>query len=112
DNYTPSANLRLDDDRVWYVRNIDGATVYWEILNTTTMTIEDGASFDLPVTTGKELGAGFAMKNGSNLIFGYRESDITTYVDDEVKIAVLDGTDYTLQSTDTDDRSCGAGNAY
>lgn len=112
DNYTPSANLRLDDDRVWYVRNIDGATVYWEILNTTTMTIEDGASFDLPVTTGKELGAGFAMKNGSNLIFGYRESDITTYVDDEVKIAVLDGTDYTLQSLDTDDRSCGAGNAY
>ena len=112
DNYTPSANLKLDDERVWYVRNIDGGTIYWEILNTTSMTIVDDGSFELSVAEGKELGAGFAMTNGSNLIFGYREADATTYVDEQVKIAVLDGTTYELKSTDADTRSCGAGNAY
>src|SRR5688572_17037648 len=106
DNYTPSANLKLDDERVWYVRNIDGGTIYWEVINTTTMTIVDDGSFDLPVASGKSLGAGFAMTNGSNLLFGYRESDATTFVDEEVKIAVLDGTTYALKSTDTDSRSC------
>lgn len=112
DNYTPSANLKLDDERVWYVRNIDGNTVYWEVINTTSMTIVDDGSFELTVADGKELGAGFAMTNGSNLIFGYREFDTTTDIDDQVKIAVLDGTTYELKSTDTDSRSCGAGNAY
>lgn len=112
DDYTPSANLKLDDDRVWYVRNIDGATIYWEILNTTSMTIEDGGNFDLEVAEGKALGAGFAMKNGSNVIFGYREADENTFVDAEVKIAVLDGTTYAVKSTDSDSRSCGAGNSY
>jgi hypothetical protein len=112
DNYTPSANLKLDDERVWYVRNIDGGTVYWEVLNTTTMTIVDDGSFELPVADGKALGAGFAMTNGANLIFGYREADVTTYVDEQVKIAVLDGTSYELKNMDTDSRSCGAGNAY
>lgn len=112
DDYTPSANLKLDDDRVWYVRNIDGPTVYWDVLNTTSMTIEDEGSFELPVASGKALGAGFAMKNGSNLIFGYREADETTYADAEVKIAVLDGSTYEVKNTDSDSRSCGAGNAY
>jgi hypothetical protein len=112
DNYTPSANLKLDDDRVWYVRNIDGGTIYWEVLNTTGMTIVDDGSFELPVADGKVLGAGFAMTNGANIIFGYREADTYTYVEEQVKIAVLDGTTYELKSTDTDDRSCGAGNAY
>lgn len=112
DNYTPSANLKLDDERVWYVRNIDGGTIYWEVINTTSMTIVDDGSFELPVAAGKSLGAGFAMTNGSNLIFGYREADETTYVDEQVKIAVLDATTYELKSTDTDSRSCGAGNAY
>jgi hypothetical protein len=112
DNYTPSANLKLDDERIWYVRNIDGETIYWDILNTTSMTIEDEGSFTLPVADGKELGAGFAMTNGINLIFGYRESDATTFVDEQVKIAVLDGSTYAVKNTDTDDRSCGTGNAY
>ena len=112
DNYTPSANLKLDDERVWYVRNIDGGTIYWEVLNTTSMTIVDDGSFELPVADGKALGAGFAMTNGGNLIFGYREADATTYVDEAVKIAILDGTTYELKSTDSDSRSCGAGNAY
>jgi hypothetical protein len=112
DNYTPAANLKLDDERVWYVRNIDGGTVYWDIINTTSMTIVNNGSFELPVAGGKSLGAGFAMTNGSNLIFGYREADATTYVDEQVKIAVLDGTTYALKSTDADSRSCGAGNAY
>src|SRR5688500_7182278 len=112
DNYTPSANLKLDDEHVWYVRNIDGGTIYWEVLNTTTMTIEDDGSFDLTVADGKELGAGFAMKNGSNIIFGYRESDETTFVDEQVKIAVLDASNYEVKSTDSDNRSSGAGNAY
>jgi hypothetical protein len=112
DNYTPSANLKLDDERVWYVRNIDGGTIYWDVLNTTTMTIEDEGSFELTVAAGKSLGAGFAMKNGSNVIFGYRETDETTFVDEQVKIAVLDASTYEVKSTDSDDRSCGAGNAY
>src|SRR5688572_5622503 len=112
DDYTPSANLKLDDDRSWYVRNIDGGTIYWDVLNTTSMTIEKSGSFILPVADGKELGAGFAMKNGTNIIFGYREADAATFVDEQVKIAVLDATTYAVKTTDTDTRSCGAGNAY
>jgi hypothetical protein len=112
DNYTPSANLKLDDNHIWYVRNIDGGTVFWDVINTTTMTIEDEGSFELEVADGKSLGAGFAMKNGSKLIFGYRETDATTYVDEQVRIAVLNGSTYAVEGTDSDDRSCGAGNAY
>lgn len=52
------------------------------------------------------------MINGANLIFGYREFDETTEVDEQVKIAVLDATTYELKSTDADTRSCGAGNVY
>lgn len=112
DDYTPSANLKLDDERNWFVKQIDGGTINWAIINTTSMTLEDEGSFDLAVASGKELGAGFAMKNGSNIIFGYREADEESGVDEVVKIAVLDATTYELESTDSDDRSCGAGNAY
>ncbi|HEY3406241.1 MAG TPA: DUF4374 domain-containing protein [Ohtaekwangia sp.] len=112
DDYTPSANLRLDNDHVWFVKQIDGGTIHWAIINTTTMVMDDEGSFDLTVAEGKELGAGFAMKNGSNIIFGYREADAETGKDDVVKIAVLDATTYELESTDSDDRSSGSGNAY
>jgi len=112
DDYTPSANLRLDDDHVWFVKMIDGNTVHWAVINTTTMFLDDEGSFDLTVAEGKKLAAGFAMKNGSNIIFGYREPDAESDVDEVVKIAVLDGTTFEVESTDSDDRSCGAGNAY
>lgn len=112
DNYTPSANLKLTSDQVWFVRNIDGAKVYWDILNTTTMTILNSGNFSLPLAEGKQLAAGFTMKNGDNLIFGYREIDSESSIDEDVKIAVLNGTTYALEDTDSDDRSCGAGNAY
>lgn len=112
DDYTPSANLKLDSERVWFVKKIDGGTINWAIINTTTMTLVDEGSFELTVAEGKELGAGFAMKNGSNIIFGYRESDKVSGVDEAVKIAILDATTYAVEGTDSDDRSCGAGNTY
>ena len=112
DDYTPAANLRLSEEKIWFVKYIDGGDIHWAIINTTTMELDDEGSFELAVAEGKELGAGFAVKNGENVIFGYREFDATTSVDAQVKIAVLNGTTFELEETDSDDRSCGAGSPY
>lgn len=110
ESYDPSANVRLDADRVWFVRKIDGNTVYWDVLNTTSMTFENSGSFTLPVKSGYRLGAGFASKHGDKLILGYHQkTDDANKIIDSVYIAVLDGINFTVQSLDKDFRSAGAG---
>lgn len=112
-NFDAEANVRLDQDKVWFVRTIDNDTVYWDVVNTTTMSYVSSGKFGLPLKSGYKLKSGFTNKLGRDLVFGYHQvKDDATAEADSVYIAVLDGTNYTVKSIDSDERSAAAGYTY
>ncbi len=112
-NYDANANVRLDNDRVWFVRSIDDNKVYWDIVNTTTMTYTQSGNFTLPLKADYKLRSGFANKLGNDLVFGYHQiKDDASAVADSVYIAVLNGSDYSVKALDSDNRSAAAGATY
>ncbi|HTF82123.1 MAG TPA: DUF4374 domain-containing protein [Cytophagales bacterium] len=105
----PSANVRLDDNRVWFVSKIEGTKVFWDVFNTTQMTFVKSGNFTLPLKSGYKLSAGFANKLGKDLVLGYHQSTVDTKVADSIYIAVLDTSSFNVKNTDSDGRSAAAG---
>ena len=112
-NFDANANVRIDNDQVWFVRSIDRDTVYWDIVNTTNMSYARSGKFKLPLKQGYKLKSGFASKRGADLIFGYQQLvDSAKGVADSVYIAILDGKEYAVKALDSDGRSAAAGFTY